>query len=130
MAQRPKPVGGFAGCAVGYSGFPQMPVSRSETPLDVAGRQRGEGFEEPGPDLARRPVLCDVLIGDARQANIIARPLRHAPIGRTGLASLTACPTACPAAFLAVVSRHPDSPAQPILNGGAASSSRGSKGIQ
>src|SRR5206468_6347142 len=32
MAQRPKPVGGFAGCAVGYSSFPQVPVGGSETP--------------------------------------------------------------------------------------------------
>src|ERR1700737_1423647 len=103
-----------------------MPVGGSETLLDVAGRQRGEGFEETRPDRARRPILRDVFIGNSRQADIVARPLRHPPIGRTGLVSLTACP----AAFLAVVSWHPDSPAQYILNEGAASSSRGSKEIQ
>src|ERR1019366_2355664 len=106
MAQRPRPVGGLAGRAIGHSGFPQMPVGGAETPLDFTRRQRREGIEEPGPDRARRTVWREVLVGNSPQANIIARPLRHAPIARTGLACLTACPTA----FLAVVSRHPDSP--------------------
>jgi hypothetical protein len=84
-----------------------MPVSRPETPLDIAWRQLGEGIEESGPDRARRPILRNVLIGNSRQPSVAARPLRHAPIARAGLASLTACPTAS----LVGVSRHPDSPA-------------------
>ncbi len=107
MAQRPDPFGVFAGRAVGHPGFAQMAVGGSETSLDVAGRQRGEGVEEPGPDRARRAILPDILIGNSGQSNIVALPLRHAPIGRTGLASLTACPIVS----LAGVSRHPCSPA-------------------
>ncbi len=126
MAQRPKPVGGFAGGAVGYSGFPQVAVGSAETPLDFRRRQRGEGIEETGPDRTLCAVGRYELIGDSRQPNIVAHPLRHAPIGWAGLGSLTAYPTAS----LAGVPRHPDSPAQPILNEGAASSSRGSKEIQ
>src|ERR1700716_3123100 len=89
-----------------------MPVGRSETPLDLTWRPRGEGIEEPGPDRARRAVRRDELIGDSRQANIVAGPLRHAPIAWTGFASLIACPTA----FLAVVSRPPDSPAPSLFS--------------
>src|SRR3982074_3709100 len=100
MAQWPKPVGGFAGRAMGHPGFPQMPV-------DVCRRQLGEGIEEPGPDRARRPVLCDVLIGNTRQAGIAARPLRHAAISRAGFAALSVSLTASLTASLAGVSRHP-----------------------
>ena len=108
MAERPETIGGLAGRAIGYAGFPQMPVGGPETPFDIARSERGEGLEEPGPDRARRPVLCDIFIGNSRQPDVVARPLRHPPIGRSGLACLTTCPTA----FLAIVSRHPDSPAQ------------------
>ena len=87
MAQRPDPVGGFAGRAIGHAGFAQMPVGGAETPLDIGRRQLGEGVEKPGPDLARRAVLGDVFIGNSGQAGIAARPLRHPPIARTGLAS-------------------------------------------
>src|SRR6476660_3555070 len=106
MAQRPKPVCGFAGGAVGYSGFAQVAVGSAETPLDFRRRQRGEGIEETGPDRTLRAVGCDELIGDSRQANIVAYPLRHAAIGRAGPGSLTAS--------LAGVPRHPDSPAQSL----------------
>ena len=92
MAQRPKPVGGLAGRAVGHAGFPQMPVGGAETPLDLAGLKRCEGIEEPGPDRPRRPVLGDIFIGNSRQAGIVAHPLRHAPVGRAGLA----CPDCLP----------------------------------
>src|SRR5882724_13621171 len=111
MTQRPKPLGGFPGRAMGHPGFPQMPVSRSETALDVAWGQLREGIEEPGPDRARRPVLRHVFIGNSRQAGIAARPLRHPPIARTGLTCLAASATASLTASLAGVSRHPDSPA-------------------
>ena len=106
MAQRPKPVGGFAGRAVGHAGFPQMPVGGAETPVDFGRAQRREGVEEPVPDRPRRPVLRDIFIGNSRQAGIVAHPLRHPPVGRTDPVALTACP----AAFLAVLSRHPNSP--------------------
>src|SRR6266403_3523027 len=106
MAQRPKPVGGFARCAVGYAGFPQVAVGGSETPLDFRRRQRGEGIEETGPDSTLRAVGRDELIGDSRQPNIVAHPLRHPPIGWAGPGSLTADPIACSSTFLAVVPRH------------------------
>ena len=96
MAQRPEPVGGFAGGAIGHAGFPQMPVGGAETPLDFRRRQRGEGIEETGPDRTRRAVGRDKFIGNSRQANIVARPLRHAPIGRDGPCSLTAYPDCFP----------------------------------
>ncbi len=66
MAQRPMPLGGFPGRAIGHPGFPQMPVGRSEAALDVAWAQLGEGVEEPGPDRTRRPVLRHVFIGNSR----------------------------------------------------------------
>ena len=92
MAQRPQPVGGFAGRAIGHAGFAQMPVGGAETALDIGRRQLGKGIEKPGPDLARRAVLADIFVGNSRQAGIVAGPLRHAPMARAGLASLTAFP--------------------------------------
>ena len=88
MAERPQPVGGFAGRAVGDAGLPQMPVGGGETPLDFSRRQRGEGIEETGPYRTWRAVGRDIFIGDFRQANIIAHPLRHAAIGRADPAFL------------------------------------------
>src|SRR4030081_1007477 len=82
-----------------------MPVGRSEPLLDLAGRQRRESTEEPGPPRARGAVLRDVLVGNPRQPDVVAGPLRHAPLAGTNLVCLTAGP-----AFLAVVSRHSDSP--------------------
>src|SRR5450755_4028849 len=99
-----------------------MPVGRSETPLDIGGRQACEGVEEPGPDRARGAVLVDIFIGNSRQPGVVARPLRHPSIGGADPGSLAVCPTAF------FVSRHADSPAQ--INAGAASSSRGSKETQ
>src|SRR5258705_13243339 len=125
MAQRPKPVGGFAWGAVGYSGFPQVAVGSAETPLDFRRRQRGEGIEETSPDRTLCAVGRDELIGDSRQPNIVARPLRPAPIGWAGPGSLTASPTAS----LAGVPRHPDSPAQPTLHAGPASPRPGARAI-
>src|ERR1700686_2659356 len=120
MAQRPKPVRGFAGRAVGHAGFPQMPVGGAETPLDFARAQGCEGIEKPVPDRPRLAVLRDIFIGNSRQAGVVARPLRHAPVGRTDLASLAACP----ATLLAVVSRHPNfSRPSTLFNAGAGSSS-------
>src|SRR5882724_11041224 len=110
MAQRPEPVGGFAGCAIAHAGFPQMPVGRSETPLDLTGRQRCKRIEETGPDLAGCAVLRDIFIGHSGQAHIVAHPLRHAPAAGTGLVSLTASL----AISLVGVFRHPDSPPQAI----------------
>src|SRR5664279_1267927 len=107
MAQRPQPVGVFAGRAVGDAGLAKMPVGGAESALDFPRCQACEGIEKTGPDRARGAVLGDIFIGNSRQPDIIARPLRHAPVGRTGLGCLTARP-----AFLAVVSRHPDSPAR------------------
>src|ERR1700676_4613362 len=106
MAQRPHPLGVFAGRAIGYACFAQMPVGGAETLVDVAGRQGCKGLEEPGPDRARRAALGDEFFGKSGQANIVAGPLRHAPIARTGFCALTASVTAS----LAGVSRHPCSP--------------------
>src|SRR5439155_22837731 len=100
MTQRPKPLGCFAGRAIGHSGFAKMAVGRSETPLDVCRRQRGERINETRPHRACRPVLRDELVGDARQPNIVPPPLRSSPIARTGLGSLAAGPAA------SLVSRH------------------------
>ena len=57
MAERPQPVGGIAGRAVGDASLAQMAVGGGEAPLDVGWRKRGKGVEEPGPDrvAARRP---------------------------------------------------------------------------
>ena len=57
MAERPQPVGGFAGRAIGDAGFAQMPVGGGETPLDIGRRKCGKGVEEPAPDRAGRAVL-------------------------------------------------------------------------
>src|SRR6202140_2449868 len=103
MAERPEPVGGLAGGAITHAGFPQMPVGRSETPLDLTGRQRGKRIEETGPDRARRAILRDIFIGNSGQGHIVAHPLRHAPAAWTGLVSLTVFL----AAPLAGVFRHP-----------------------
>src|ERR1019366_1136929 len=111
MAQRPQPVGVFAGRAIGDAGFTQMPVGGAETALDFSWRQACEGIEKPRPDRARRAILRDVFIGNSGQADVIARPLRHAPVGRAALGSLTARP-----AFLAFVSRHADSPARRLFS--------------
>ena len=108
MAQRRKPVGSFAGRTIGHAGFPQMPVGGFKTALDIGGRQFGEGVEEARPDLARRAVLPDILVGNSGQRRIAARPLRHAPVARTGPASRSAAfSTIFSTIFLAVVSRHP-----------------------
>src|SRR5687767_3642167 len=93
-----------------------MAVGGAETPLDIGRRECGEGVEEPAPDRAGRPVLSDILVGNPRQAGIIPRPLRHFAIARPGSGSLTAGPGALATAFLAVVSRHPDSPAQSLFS--------------
>ena len=127
VAQRPQPVGGLAGRAIGDAGFAQMPVGGAEAPLDIGRASARAKASKNRVQTARGapswPIYSSGIPGSR---DIVAGPLRDAPLARTGLASLTACP-----AFLAVASRHPDSPAsEPILNAGAASSSRGSKGIQ
>src|SRR5258708_8222820 len=118
MAERPQLVGGFAGRAIGAPGFAQMPVGGTKAPLDVGGCQRRERFEKPGPDLARRAVLRDVFVGNSGQADIVAGPLRHAAMSRTGLASLTSSGLPHHAILLA----H--------FSGEAASASRGSREIR
>ena len=40
MAERPQPVGGLAGRAIGDAGLTQMPVGGGETPLDIGWRPR------------------------------------------------------------------------------------------
>ena len=107
MAQRPEPVGGFPGRAIGHAGFPQMAVGGTETTLDFGWCQRGEGIEEPGPDRAGRAILSDIFIGNAGQADVVARPLPCAPVGGRGLAPL--------AASMASLYCHPDSPASGLL---------------
>src|SRR5258708_1495392 len=118
MAERPQLVGGFAGRAIGDAGFAQVAVGGAEAPLDVGGRQVSARLEKPGPDLARRAVLRDVFVGNPGQADIVAGPLRHAAMSRTGLASLTSSGLPHHAILLA----H--------FNGEAASASRGSGEIR
>ena len=57
MAQRPQPVGGLAGRAIGDAGFPQMPVGGAETPLDIGRRQCRRRHRKTGsrPPAGRRP---------------------------------------------------------------------------
>ena len=57
MAERPQPVGGLAGRAIGDAGLAQMTVGGGESALDIGGRKRGKGVEKPGPGRrgARRP---------------------------------------------------------------------------
>ena len=57
MAERPQPVGGLAGRAVGDAGVAHMPVGGGETPLDIGRRECGEGIEEAAPGRAGRAVL-------------------------------------------------------------------------
>ena len=49
MAERPQPVGGLAGRAVGDASLAQMAVGGGEAALDVGGRKRGKGVEEARP---------------------------------------------------------------------------------
>ena len=58
MAERPQPVGGLAGRAVGDAGLAQMAVGGGEPALDFGRRQGGKGVEKPGPGRrgARRPA--------------------------------------------------------------------------
>src|SRR6266702_2125404 len=119
MAKRPQPVGGLAGRAVGDAGFAQMTVGGGESPLDIDGRKGCKGVEEPGPDRARRAALADIFVGNSGQPRVIARPLRHPALARTGLVFLTAG-----------LPRHPTLRFQSTFSAGAASSSRASKEIQ
>ncbi len=127
MAQRPQPVGGFAGRAIGHAGFPQMPVGGAETPLDI-GRASGlRRHRRTGsrPRAARRParyIHREFPAGGHSRASTAPRA------GWPGGPCFPDCLSGC---FLAGLSRHPDSPASSLyFNAGAASSSRGSKGIQ
>src|ERR1700709_250823 len=95
-----------------------MPVGGAEAPLDIGGRKCCERLEKPGPYLARRAVLRDVFVRNSGQANIVAGPLRHAAMSRTGPASLTSSGLPHHAILLA----H--------FNGEAASASRGSREIR
>jgi len=101
MAQRPEPIGGLAGRTIGDAGFAQMPVGGRESAVDIGRRQRRKGIEEPGPGRAGRAVLADIFIGNSGQPRVVARPLRHPALARTGLVFLTTA--------LAAVSRHSDS---------------------
>ena len=89
MAERPQPVGGLAGRAVGDAGLAQMPVGGGEAALDIGRRKRGKGIEETAPRRAGRAVLADIFVGNAGQPRIVARPLRDPALARTGLAFLT-----------------------------------------
>src|ERR1700709_1885494 len=95
-----------------------MPVGGAEAPLDIGGRKCCERLEKPGPDLARRAVLPDVFVGNPGQTDIVAGPLRHAAMPRTGLASLTSSGLPHHAILLA----H--------FNAEEASAGRGSRGIR
>ena len=77
MAERPQPVGGVAGRAVGDAGLAQMAVGGGKPPLDFGRRKGGKGIEKPGPDRAGRAVLADIFVGDSGQPGIVAGPLRH-----------------------------------------------------
>ena len=90
MAERPQPVGGLAGRAIGDAGLAQMPVGGGETSLDIGWRQCGKGIEETAPRRAGRAVLTDIFVGNAGQPRIVARPLRDPALARTGLAFLIA----------------------------------------
>ena len=120
MAERPHPVGGLAGRAIGDAGLAQMPVGGGETTLDIGRRQRCEGIEKPAPCRAGRAVLADIFVGNAGQPRIVAGPLRDPALARTGLAFL-----------IAALARHSDSlkTRRALIRSGAASSSRASRGI-
>ena len=120
MAERPHPVGGLAGRAIGDAGFAQMPVGGGEAAFDIGGRKGGKGLEEAAPGRTRRAVLADIFVGNAGQPRIIARPLRDPALARTGLALL-----------IAALARHSDSleTRRAPIRSGAASSSRASRGI-
>ena len=90
MAERPEPVGGLAGRAVGDAGLAQMPVGGGEAAFDIGRRQRCKSIEKPAPRRAGRPVLADILVGNAGQPRILAGPLRDPALARTGLAFLIA----------------------------------------
>ena len=109
MGERPVPVGAFAGRAIGDAGLLQVPIGGAETALDVGGRERAEGLEEAAPDRAR-PVLADILVGNARQAGVVAHPLRHPALPGRAL---------FPAASWPVVSAIPTLPENAILQCGS-----------
>ena len=46
MAERPQPVGGLAGRAIGDAGLAQMPVGGSETPLDIGRRNAAKASKK------------------------------------------------------------------------------------
>ena len=58
MAERPQPVGGVAGRAIGDAGLAQMPVGGGEAPLDIGRRQARQRHRKTGsrPRAARRPA--------------------------------------------------------------------------
>ena len=68
MAERPQPVGGLAGRAIGDAGLAQMPVGGGEAPLDIGRRKRGKGIEEPAPGRAGRAVLRRYIRRECRAA--------------------------------------------------------------
>src|SRR5438128_1614802 len=94
MAERPDPVGGVAGRAIGDAGLAQMAIGGGEAAFDIGRRQPGKGIEEARPDRPRRAVLCNIFIGNAGQPDIVASPLRHPALAGTGPALLTAALTA------------------------------------
>ncbi|MGY3460293.1 hypothetical protein ACVWW5_005743 [Bradyrhizobium sp. LM3.4] len=83
MADRPRPVGALAGRSIGDAGLAQMSVGHAKPPLDLVGRERAEGVEEPAPDRARGAVGPQEFVGDAGQAAIVADPLREAALALT-----------------------------------------------
>ena len=118
MAERPHPVGGLAGSAIGDAGFAQVAIGGGEPALDIGGRKGGKGVEKPGPGRPGRTVLRDIFVGNSGQPRVVTGPLRHPALARTGLAFLTAG-----------LPRHPTLRLS-TFSAGAASSSRASKGIQ
>ena len=83
VAERPQPVGGIAGRAVGDAGFAQMPVGGGKAPLDIYRRKCCKGIEKPAPGRAGRAVRSNIFVGNAGQARIVPRPLRHPPLAGT-----------------------------------------------
>src|SRR6185503_6582262 len=94
MAERPQPVGGLAGCAIGDAGLAQMPVRGGKAALDIGRRKCGEGIEETAPRRAGGAILTDIFVGNAGQPRIVARPLRDPALARTGLDFLITALTA------------------------------------
>ena len=80
MAERPDPVGAFAGRAVGDAGLAQMAVCHGKATLDLVWRKRAERIEETAPDRARGAVRAEKLVGNAGQAAIVADPLGDAAL--------------------------------------------------